>query len=144
PLAARAQITAFGMALAAAASLAGCTYPAVPTATPAPVAAPQGAPASGARVPGTFQLDIGQANLRREIDLHGISCMLAHFRVDAASAFSRTVQDPVGQVVERVELVAAAPAAGGAARPTGGAISVLPSRFSVDVDADQGFTGVDF
>ena len=51
-------------------------------------AKPATAPAPGTRVPGTFQLDIGQANLRREIDLHGISCMLAHFPVDAASAFT--------------------------------------------------------
>jgi hypothetical protein len=48
----------------------------------------------------------------------------------------------VAQVVERIELVPAT--AGAAPRPTGGAISVLPSRFSVDVDADQGLTGVDF
>ena len=69
--------------------------------------------------------------------------MLAHFPVDAASAFTSNVRDTVSQVVERVELVAAAPG-GGAARTTGGTISVLPSRFSVDVDADQGFLGVDF
>lgn len=131
-------------ALLFAASLAACTYPAVPPATPAsaPAAAPQAAAAPGTRVPGTFQLDIGQANLRREIELHGIACMLAHFPVDAASAFTSNVRDTVSQVVERVELVAAT--GGGAARATGGAISVLPSRFSVDVDADQGFLGVDF
>jgi hypothetical protein len=70
--------------------------------------------------------------------------MLAHFPVDAASAFTSNVRDAVGQVVERVEQVAAAPAGGGAPRATGGSISVLPSRFSVDVDADQGFLGVDF
>src|SRR5258708_4386713 len=120
-------------ALVLAASLAGCTYPAVPTAAPGPApAAAQAAPAPGARAPGTFQLDIGQANLRREIELHGIACMLARFPVDAASAFSRSVQDTVGQVVERVELAAAAPASGGAGRARGRPVRPLPHPPSGD------------
>jgi hypothetical protein len=125
------------------AGLTACTYPAIPTPTPAASPAAAAPAPAGPRVPGVFQLDIGQANLRREIELHGIACMLAHFPVDAASAFSDTVREAVAQVVERIEPVSAV-TQGGPARTTGGAISVLPSRFSVDVDSDQELFGVTF
>ncbi len=141
PLAAPAPVRAIALA----GLLAGCTYPAIPTPPASPAAPPSGlAPAvqAAARVPGVFQLDIGQANLRRDIELHGIACMLAQFPVDAASAFSDTVRDAAAQVVERVEL--AAPGAAGTPRGSGGAISVLPSRFSVEVDSDQELFGVTF
>jgi len=133
---------AFAIALAG--LLAGCTYPSIPTSPAAPAAA---AAASGPRVPGTFQLDIGQANLRRDIELQGFACRLAHFPVDAASAFSDTVRDAVAQVVERVELAApgvTAPGVAAGPRGSGGVISVLPSAFSVDVDSDQELFGVTF
>lgn len=141
-------------ALALAAAVSGCIYPSSPTpvasagaaassASASAPGAPVAAGAPGPRVPGTFQLDIGQAHLRQEIDLHGFSCMLAHFPVDATTGYADAVRAAVAQVVERVEPVPAG-AASTAARGTGGGVSALPSRFLVRVDSDQEVFGVTF